>query len=147
MIMRSTCAASSMTSGSCLLYTSTMDGDGELRLSLMATLAQEESRKTSERVKAGQKISRDNGVLYGNGNICLLYTSSLNKMPDDLYRIQKDVELNENQSFGGAVSMKSSRDVYKRQVWDITATALPMVPLATNSAASFPIISAAFFSS
>ena len=31
----------------------TMDGDGELRLSLMATLAQEESRKTSERVKAG----------------------------------------------------------------------------------------------
>ena len=35
----------------------------------MATLAQEESRKTSERVKAGQKISRDNGVLYGNGNI------------------------------------------------------------------------------
>lgn len=47
----------------------TMDGDGELRLSLMATLAQEESRKVSERVKAGQKISRDNGVLYGNGNI------------------------------------------------------------------------------
>ena len=47
----------------------TMDGDGELRLSLMATLAQEESRKISERVKAGQKISRDNHVLYGNGNI------------------------------------------------------------------------------
>ncbi len=33
----------------------TMDGDGELRLSLMATLAQEESRKVSERVKAGQQ--------------------------------------------------------------------------------------------
>ena len=47
----------------------TMDNDGELRLSLMATLAQEESRKTSERVRAGQKISRDKGVLYGNGNI------------------------------------------------------------------------------
>ena len=47
----------------------TMDGDGELRLTIMATLAQEESRKTSERVKAGQKISRDNGVLYGSGNI------------------------------------------------------------------------------
>lgn len=46
-----------------------MDGDGELRLSLMATLAQEESRKVSERVRAGQKISRDNGVLYGSGNI------------------------------------------------------------------------------
>lgn len=47
----------------------TMDGDGELRLTIMATLAQEESRKTSERVRAGQKISRDKGVLYGNGNI------------------------------------------------------------------------------
>ena len=47
----------------------TMDGDGELRLTIMATLAQEESRKVSERVKAGQKISRDKGVVYGTGNI------------------------------------------------------------------------------
>ena len=47
----------------------TMDGDGELRLSIMATLAQEESRKNSERVLAGQAISRENGVLYGTGNI------------------------------------------------------------------------------
>lgn len=47
----------------------TMDGDGELRLTLMATLAQDESRKISERVRAGQYISRENGVLYGNGNI------------------------------------------------------------------------------
>uniref|UniRef100_UPI004026FA41 recombinase family protein n=1 Tax=Eubacterium sp. TaxID=142586 RepID=UPI004026FA41 len=47
----------------------TMDGDGELRLSLMATLAQEESRKVSERVKAGQQISREKATLYGSGNI------------------------------------------------------------------------------
>lgn len=47
----------------------TMDGDGELRLSIMATLAQEESRKISERVRAGQAVSREKGVLYGNGNI------------------------------------------------------------------------------
>lgn len=47
----------------------TMDGDGELRLTIMATLAQEESRKVSERVKAGQHISRNKGVIYGNGNI------------------------------------------------------------------------------
>mgnify|MGYP002549237424 CR=1 FL=1 len=33
---------------------------------------------------------------------------SLNKMPDDFLRIQRDVELNENQSFSGATSMKSS---------------------------------------
>ncbi|MBO5609134.1 MAG: recombinase family protein [Eubacterium sp.] len=47
----------------------TFDGDGELRLTIMATLAQDESRKMSERVRAGQKVSRDNGVLYGTGNI------------------------------------------------------------------------------
>lgn len=45
------------------------DNDGELKLTLMATLAQNESRKTSQRVKAGQKISFENGVFYGTGNI------------------------------------------------------------------------------
>lgn len=47
----------------------TFDGDGELRLTIMATLAQDESRKTSIRVKAGQQTSMENGVFYGNGNI------------------------------------------------------------------------------
>ena len=47
----------------------TFDGDGELRLTIMATLAQDESRKTSIRVKSGQQTSMDNGVIYGNGNI------------------------------------------------------------------------------
>lgn len=45
------------------------DEDGELRLTIMATLAQNESKKTSVRVKAGQMISFQNGVPYGNGNI------------------------------------------------------------------------------
>ena len=45
------------------------DEDGELRLSIMATLAQNESKKISQRVKAGQMISFKNGVIYGNGNI------------------------------------------------------------------------------
>ena len=40
------------------------DEDGELRLTIMATLAQNESKKTSVRVKAGQKISFQNGVIY-----------------------------------------------------------------------------------
>ena len=47
----------------------TFDGDGELRLTIMATLAQDESRKTSIRVKSGQKTSMEKGVIYGNGNI------------------------------------------------------------------------------
>ncbi len=45
------------------------DEDGELRLTIMATLAQNESKKTSMRVKAGQMISYKNGVFYGTGNI------------------------------------------------------------------------------
>ncbi len=47
----------------------TFDGDGELRLTIMATLAQDESRKTSVRVKSGQQTSMENGVFYGSGNI------------------------------------------------------------------------------
>jgi DNA invertase Pin-like site-specific DNA recombinase len=47
------------------------DEDGELRLTIMATLAQNESKKTSIRVKAGQMISFQNAIPYGNGNILL----------------------------------------------------------------------------
>lgn len=43
----------------------TKDNDGELRLSIMATIAQEESRKTSERVKWGQKRQMEKGVVFG----------------------------------------------------------------------------------
>ncbi|OAA83574.1 recombinase family protein [Clostridium ljungdahlii] len=49
---------------------STFDCDGETRLTNMAAYAQDESRKISERVKAGQYIARhEKGVLYGSGNI------------------------------------------------------------------------------
>lgn len=73
----------------------TMSGDGELRLSLMSMLAQEESRKVSERVLAGQSISRKNGTLYGNGNI-LGYdrkgdTYVIN--PEQAYSVRKIYEL------------------------------------------------------
>ena len=47
----------------------TFDGDGELRLTIMATLAQDESRKTSIRVKSGQQTSMDKGVFFQNGSI------------------------------------------------------------------------------
>lgn len=47
----------------------TMENEGEMILTIRAMVAQEESRKMSERIKAGQAISRKNGVLYGNGNL------------------------------------------------------------------------------
>lgn len=43
----------------------TLDKDGELRLTIMASIAQEESRKTSERVKWGQQRRMEQGVVFG----------------------------------------------------------------------------------
>jgi len=43
----------------------TRDKDGELRLTIMASIAQEESRRTSERVKWGQRRRMEQGVVFG----------------------------------------------------------------------------------
>ncbi len=47
----------------------TLDPDAELRLTIMASIAQEESRKTSERVKWGQKRRMEQGVVFGSSMI------------------------------------------------------------------------------
>lgn len=65
----------------------TLNQDIEFKLTMMSSLAQEESRKTSERVRNGQKTSRDNGVLYGNGNI-LGYT----RVEDTYMIIEEEAE-------------------------------------------------------
>lgn len=43
----------------------TRDADAEFRLTIMASNAQEESRKTSERVKWGQRRQMEKGVVFG----------------------------------------------------------------------------------
>lgn len=45
---------------------STADKDGELRLTIMSSLAQEEARKISERCTWGAKRSMEKGVVFGN---------------------------------------------------------------------------------
>lgn len=47
----------------------TRQNDGEFRLTIMASVAQEESRKISERVKWGQQRSMEHGVVFGNNSI------------------------------------------------------------------------------
>ncbi len=47
----------------------TLDNEGEFRLTIMASVAQEESRKISERVKWGQRRSMEQGVVFGNNSI------------------------------------------------------------------------------
>ncbi len=44
----------------------TGDGDAELRLAILSSIAQEESRRTSERVKWGQKRRMEDGVVFGH---------------------------------------------------------------------------------
>ena len=44
----------------------TRDGDGELRLAILASIAQEESRRTSQRVRWGQQRRMEAGVVFGN---------------------------------------------------------------------------------
>ena len=43
----------------------TLDSDAELRLAIFASIAQEESRRISERVKWGQKQRMEKGVVFG----------------------------------------------------------------------------------
>jgi len=43
----------------------TLDADAELRLTIMSSIAQEESRKTSERVRWGQRRQMEKGVVFG----------------------------------------------------------------------------------
>lgn len=45
----------------------TRDNDGEFRLTIMASVAQEESRKISERTRWGQAQALKRGVVFGNG--------------------------------------------------------------------------------
>ena len=47
----------------------TFNEEDYFKLTIMGTYAEQESKKVSERVLAGQGISRQKGILYGNGNI------------------------------------------------------------------------------
>jgi len=62
-----------MSYGVCVYFESdginTIDPDAELKLGLMATIAQEEVRKLSERVKFGHKRSIQNNNILGNNRI------------------------------------------------------------------------------
>ena len=46
----------------------TFDSDSELRLTIMSSIAQDEIRKLSERIRFGNKRSIERGVVHGNDN-------------------------------------------------------------------------------
>lgn len=65
--------------------------DGELRLTIMASLAQEESRKTSERVKWGQKRRMEQGVVFGRDLIGYWVRNGLLEINPDEIEVVKAV--------------------------------------------------------
>ena len=73
----------------------TLDSDAELRLTIMSSLAQEELRKLSERVKFGNKRSVEKGRVSGSSNI-LGYKKDNGKLvivPEEAEIIKKIYEL------------------------------------------------------
>ena len=67
-----------------------LDEDDYLKLGLMSVLAEQESRKTGARVKAGQMISRENGILYGNGNVLGYNLVVGKKSSDNTYTVNEE---------------------------------------------------------
>ena len=61
--------------------------DGELRLTIMSAIAQEESRKISERVKWGQKRQMEKGVVFGRSLL------GYRVLGGKLYKVEDEAEI------------------------------------------------------
>lgn len=67
------------------------DKDGEFRLTIMASVAQEESRKTSERVKWGLKRQTEKGFVIGSGPFGYRCEKGVLKVKEDEAAIVRDI--------------------------------------------------------
>lgn len=80
----------------------TLASEGELRLTIMASLAQDESRKISERVRFGFEKSVKNGVVLGNNKIWG-YKKEKGKLvivPEEAKIVKRIFELYSNNDIG-----------------------------------------------
>jgi DNA invertase Pin-like site-specific DNA recombinase len=69
----------------------TLSSDGELRLTILSSIAQDEVRKLSQRVRYGFRVSQDKGVVLGN-NAIWGYTKekgALKPCPEEAAVVQK----------------------------------------------------------
>lgn len=78
--------------------------DNDFKIPFVASFAQGESRKISERSRAGQEISRKNGQPYGNGNILgydrkpHIKNRDINPKTGAVYKTTFTYEINETQA-------------------------------------------------
>lgn len=90
----------------------TLDPDSELRLTLMSSLAQEEIRKLSERVKFGYKRSVEKGVVAGSNNI-YGYRKNKGKLEIDPEQAEIVKTIFEKYVYEGIGTTKLSFDLYE----------------------------------
>ena len=79
----------------------TKDPDSELRLAILSSLAQDESRRTSERVKFGQKIKMQNGVVFGHSLFGFIVKDGkiyINEKEAEIVKLIFDLYVNESMS-------------------------------------------------
>lgn len=102
-----------------------LESDGELRLTIMSAMSQEESRHISDRVLAGQAISREKKILYGNGNILGYNLIKGSKSSENTYVIDEK----------GAETVRMIYDLYLEGM-GVKAIASKMQELKRSSALS-----------
>lgn len=83
----------------------TMDPDAELRLSIMASIAQEESRRTSQRVTWGQVRQMERGVVFGPAPLGYRVKNG------ELYIVEKEAQLVRHMFELYALEQKSCREI------------------------------------
>ena len=93
----------------------TNDKDGELRLTIMASIAQEESRKISERVKWSIKRNMENGMVLGCGRIYgyKVIDGKLEVVPDEAKIVK---EIFHSYLYDGKGSTRIAHDLSERGI-------------------------------
>ena len=101
----------------------TRDLDGELRLTIMASIAQEESRKTSERVKWGQKRSMEQGVVFGRDLLGYTVTVSYTHLPNAVALMLQDktlVKVDELENEAILIEQYSQQELTRHEITDFS---------------------------
>ena len=99
----------------------TRENDGEIRLTLMASMAQEESRKISERVKWGQKRQMEKGVVFGRSLLGSVKRKVKEVSPSEEKRHPVSKPISENPKRSPVVDLRKLRREYHRETADIKA--------------------------